>query len=88
MSTTGPTAAPNQGTQRHPVTRTSGGEKPAAVWADGVLVLPLLWLVVMGYQVLVLMLKVVNREKPARPGPSAGGGHAVAVATGPAVTRR
>lgn len=78
MSTTGPTATSSQNTERHPVTRAVGGEKPAAVWADGVLVVPLLWLVVMGYQVTVMMLKLVHREGPAHPTPP-GGDHAAAV---------
>jgi len=66
MSTIGATANPNQGTEQQPRTKTSVAEQPDASWANGVLVVPLLWLTVMGYQALMLALKVVNRERGAR----------------------
>ena len=57
MPTTGFVPTPSPDMERNPPT--------AAAWADGLFVIPLLWLAVIGYQALVLMLKVVNRERPA-----------------------
>jgi hypothetical protein len=42
-------------------------QKPYSGWLDGVVATPLLVLAVCGYQVAVLLLKVVNREKAPPP---------------------
>jgi len=64
MSKIGHLTTQNQGTERSILTKASGGEQAADAWVNGVFVVPLLWLTVMGYQALMLMLKVVNRERP------------------------
>jgi hypothetical protein len=58
MPTTGFDPTPDQ---------TGAVGRTGASRADGVLV-PLLWLAVLGYQAVVLMLKVVNRERPTAEG--------------------
>ena len=63
MPTIGFVPTPSPDTERHPPNQTSMVEHPTVTWADVVFVIPLLWLAVMGYQALVLVLKVVNRER-------------------------
>lgn len=64
MPTIGFVPTPSPDAERDPPNRANGVGPPVAAWADGVFVFPLLWLAVMGYQAVVLMLKVLNRERP------------------------
>jgi hypothetical protein len=63
----GLTAQPDRGAVRQHPGKATVVQKPYSGWLDGVVAAPLLVLVVCGYQVAVLFLKVVNREKATPP---------------------
>ena len=67
MSTIGLIAQPDRGTLRQHPGKATAAQKPESGWLDGVLATPFLVLAVCGYQVAVLILKVVNRERAIPP---------------------